>query len=267
MILAVDVGNTNIVIGCMEGGQVLFTERLSTDEVKTSLEYAILFRVALELHHIDKADVDGAIISSVVPPITPVIRTALRKTIGKKAIVLGPGVKTGLSIRIDDPASVGADLVAGAVGALAKYAPPLVIVDMGTATTLSVVDRDRNYLGGSIMPGVRLSLSSLVSEASMLHGVSLDVPKQAIGHNTADAIRSGIVYGHAAMIDGLLDRVEEELGEKVKVIATGGLAARVTPACRHDIVLDDTLLLTGLRVIYEKNVKSCETGNGGQKDT
>ena len=212
MILAIDVGNTNIVIGCMEGDRVLFTERLSTDHVKTSLEYAILFRVALELHQIDVKNVEGTIISSVVPPITPVIKTAIRKITGKKALVLGPGTKTGLSIRIDDPASVGADLVAGAVGALAKYRPPLVVIDMGTATTLSVVDREGNYLGGSIMPGLRLNLSSLVAEASMLRGISLDLPKHAIGRNTVDAMRSGLVLGHAAMIDGLLERMEEEMG-------------------------------------------------------
>lgn len=253
MILAIDVGNTNIVIGCMEKDRVLFTERISTDEGKTSLEYAILFRVAMDLHKVEMSGVEGAIISSVVPPLTPVVRTALRKITGRHALVLGPGTRTGLSIRIDDPATVGADLVAGAVGALAKYAAPLVVVDMGTATTLSVVDRDRNYLGGTIMPGVRLSLTSLVSEASMLQGISLDVPKNTIGRSTAEAIRSGIIYGHAAMIDGLLDRIEDELGEKVTVVATGGLAPRVTPSCRHQIILDDTLLLTGLRVIYDKN--------------
>ena len=253
MILAIDVGNTNIVIGGMDHDQVLFTERLSTDKVKTSLEYAILFRVALELHKINPEDVEGSIISSVVPPITPVIRTALKKITGKKSIVLGPGTKTGLSIRIDDPSSVGADLVAGAAGALAKYEAPLVVIDMGTATTLSVVDREKHYIGGAIMPGLRLSLNSLVSETSMLHGISLDLPKQAIGHNTVDAMRSGIVLGHAAMIDGLLDRMEEEMGGKMTVIATGGLASSVIPVCRHEILLDKTLLLTGLLEIYKKN--------------
>ena len=254
MILAIDVGNTNIVIGGMEKENVLFTERLSTDKVKTSLEYAILFRVALDLHKISPEQVEGSIISSVVPPITPVIRTALRKITGKTAIVLGPGTKTGLSIRIDDPSSVGADLVAGAAGALAKYQPPLIVIDMGTATTLSVVDRERNYIGGAIMPGLRLNLNSLVSGTSMLRGISLDIPKHAIGHNTVDAMRSGLVYGHAAMIDGLLDRMEEEMGQKMAVIATGGLASSVAPVCRHEIILDKALLLTGLVAIYEKNI-------------
>ena len=166
MIIAIDVGNTNIVIGCMEEDRVLFTERLSTDLVKTSLEYAILFRVALDLHRIDVNDLEGTVISSVVPPITPVIKTAIRKITGKKALVLGPGTKTGLSIRIDDPSSVGADLVAGAVGALAKYRPPLVVIDMGTATTMTVVDTHKNYIGGVIIPGLRVSLDSLSNRTS-----------------------------------------------------------------------------------------------------
>ena len=256
MILAIDVGNTNILFGCMEGEKVKFTERLSTDTVKTSLEYAILFQAALNLHRTEAKDVEGAVISSVVPPVTPVIQSAIRKIIGKgkKVVVLGPGTKTGLCIRIDDPSSVGADLVAGAAGALEKYEPPLVVIDMGTATTLSVVDRDRNYIGGSIMPGLRLNLSSLVSGASMLSGISLNMPKHAIGHNTVDAMLSGLVYGHAAMIDGLLDRMEEELGERMTAIATGGLASSVVPVCRHEIILDRTLLLTGMRAIYMKNV-------------
>ena len=254
MLLAIDVGNTNIVLGCMQGDHVLFTERLSTDTVKTSLEYAILFREALELHDVEASEVEGVIISSVVPPITPVIRTALRKVTGRKALVLGPGVRSGVRIRIDDPASVGADLVAGVAGALVKYKPPLAVIDMGTATTISVVNQQGDYIGGSIMPGLRLNLSSLVSGTSMLYGITLDVPKQAIGHNTEDAMRSGIVLGHAAMIDGLLDRMEEELGEKLTVVATGGFARSVVHICRHEIHVDDALLLTGLKAIYDKNV-------------
>lgn len=255
MLLAIDVGNTNIVIGCMDGETIEFTERLSTDAGKTSLEYAILFKTALDIHHVDTSRIDGAIISSVVPPVTPVIRTALRKITGIKALILGPGTRTGLNIRLDDPTAVGADLVAGAVGAPQKYKPPVIVVDMGTATTLMAIDKDRNFLGGAIMPGVRLSLNSLVSEASMLQGISLDSPKHAIGRNTVDAMRSGILYGHAAMIDGLVDRMEEELEGEVTVIATGGLAAGVVPACRHQIQVDDTLLLTGMRIIYEKSRK------------
>ena len=163
MLLAIDVGNTNIVIGCMDGEKILFTERLSTDQGKTSLEYAILFKTALDIHKTETSQIDGAIISSVVPPVTPVIRTALRKITGIQALVLGPGTRTGLNIRLDDPSAVGADLVAGAVGALTKYEPPVIVIDLGTATTLMAIDKDRNFLGGAIMPGVRLSLNSLVS--------------------------------------------------------------------------------------------------------
>lgn len=253
MLLTIDVGNTNVVIGCMDGDKIEFTERLSTDAGKTSLEYAILFKTALDIHQVETSRIDGAIISSVVPPVTPVIRTALRKITGIRALVLGPGTKTGLNIRLDDPTAVGADLVAGAVGALQKYTPPVIVIDMGTATTLMAIDKDRNFLGGAIMPGVRLSLKSLVSEASMLQGISLDSPKHAIGRNTVDAMRSGLIYGHAAMIDGLVDRMQEELEGEATVIATGGLAAGVVPACRHKIELDDTLLLTGMQVIYDKN--------------
>lgn len=253
MLLVIDVGNTNIVIGGMKDKDVVFTERISTDTGRTSLEYVILFRQALELHHVDPSVIEGAIISSVVPAVTPIIKTALRKISVKKVVVLGPGTKTGLSILVDDPATVGADLVAGAVGAMAQYKPPMVIVDMGTATTLCAIDSEGNYLGGSILPGLRLSLDTLVSNTSMLQGISLDYPKHAIGRNTVDAMRSGLVYGHAAIIDGLLDRMEEELGGEVTVIATGGLAKTVVSVCRHEIILDDTLLLTGMKVIYDKN--------------
>ena len=255
MILTIDVGNTNIVIGCMEGEKVLFTERLSTDKVKTSLEYAILFRVALDMHKIDVSVVEGSIISSVVPQITPVIRTALRKITGKRAIVLGPGIRSGVNIRIDDPSSVGADLVAGVAGALVKYKPPLAVIDMGTATTLCIVDRNGNYIGGAIMPGLRLNLSSLVSGTSMLYGISLDIPKKAIGHNTEDAMLSGIMLGHAAMIDGLLYRMEEEIGYPCTVVATGGIAHAITPYCRRKVIWDDDLLLKGLWVLWQKNKK------------
>ena len=146
-------------------------------------------------------------------------------------------------------------LAIGAAGALAGYQPPLVVIDMGTATTMIAVDRDRNFLGGSIMPGMRMSLSALASETSMLYGISLDVPKHAIGRGTVDAMRSGIVLGHAAMIDGLLDRMEEEMGEPLTAVATGGLASSVVPVCSHRIILDNTLVLTGLKAIYDRNTR------------
>ena len=249
MLLAIDIGNTNIVLGGIEGEKTLFTERLSTDTGKTDLEYALLFDTALRIHSVDPASVSGAIIGSVVPPINSVICSV-------QALIVGPGIRTGLNIRMEDPASVGADLIAGAVGALASYDPPLIVIDMGTATTLCVVDAQRSFIGGIIMPGIRVSLESLVSEASMLQGISLKMPRRVIGSNTVDAMRSGIMLGSASMLDGLIDRVSEELGTKPAIIATGGWSSRVVPACRHEIILDDNLLLDGLRLIYERNRRS-----------
>lgn len=256
MILAIDVGNTNIVLGGYEGSRAVFTERISTDTSKTSLEYAILFKTALDIHDARPSDVTGAIVGSVVPPLTYIVRTALMKVCGVQALVVGPGMKTGLNIRMDDPSTIGADLIAGAVGALVKYQPPLVVIDMGTATTMIVVDQNRSYIGGMIMTGLRLSLKALVSSASQLPGISLEVPKKVIGKNTADAMRSGILYGNAAMLDGLIERVEEEMGMPVNVIATGGLAGTVIGACRTKISLERTLVLDGLIEIYRRNMKS-----------
>ena len=256
MLLAIDIGNTNIVLGGIEGEKTLFTERLSTDTGKTDLEYALLFDTALRIHSVDPASVSGAIIGSVVPPINSVIQAALQKVCSVQALIVGPGIRTGRNIRMEDPASVGADLIAGAVGALASYEPPLIVIDMGTATTLCVVDAQRSFIGGIIMPGIRVSLESLVSEASMLQGISLKMPRKVIGSNTVDAMRSGIMLGSASMLDGLIDRVSEELGTKPAIIATGGWSSRVVPACRHEIILDDNLLLNGLRLIYERNRRS-----------
>lgn len=253
MILAIDVGNTNITLGCMDGKKTVFTERLATDKVKTELEYAILFQTALQLHDVKAEDVDGAIIGSVVPQINAVIREALRKVCPVRILTVGPGVKTGLNIRMDDPTSVGADLIAGAVGAMDRYPCPLVVIDMGTATTMAVVDANRTYIGGLITAGVRISLDSLVSGTAMLQGISLDAPKRVIARNTADALRSGILYGNVAMIDGMLDRIADELGSSPTVVATGGWAARVVPYCRHEIAIEDDLVLHGLSLIYGRN--------------
>jgi len=253
MILAVDVGNTNIVLGAMEGKEVLFTERLSTDRSKTELEYAILFRTALELHGRQASDIDGAIIGSVVPQVNRMLAAAIRKISGVRARIVGPGIRTGLNIRMDDPTEVGADLIAGAVGAAAVYPCPLIVIDMGTATTLTVVDANGDFTGGMILPGMLVSLQSLISEAAMLQGISLEVPKRVVGRNTTEAIRSGILNGQAAMMDGLIDRITAELGTDATVVATGGLAKAVIPNCRHEIHQDDDLVLRGLGLIYEKN--------------
>lgn len=253
MILAIDVGNTNIVVGCIDKEKTYFIERLSTVRTKTELEYAVDFKTVLELYHIKATDIEGCIISSVVPQITNIAKLAAEKIIKKEVMVLGPGVKTGLNIMLDNPGEMGADRVADAVAALAQYPVPLVIVDMGTATTVSVVDEKKRYIGGMILPGVRVSLDALTSRASQLSGVSIEEPKRFIGKNTIDCMKSGIIYGNAAAVDGIIDRVEEELGQKVTVIATGGMSRKIIPHCKREIILDGDLLLKGLLVIYEKN--------------
>lgn len=254
MILAIDIGNTNIVLGCLKEETILFTERLSTDHAKTDLEHAISIKNVLELHHIDPQEIEGAIIGSVVPPITALIKQALKKIAGCEAMIVGPGLKTGLNILMDNPASVGSDLIVGAVAGIAEYSLPLVIIDMGTATTICVVDENKNYIGGMILPGIRVSLDSLTSRTSQLPRISLDPPKRLIGKNTIDCMKSGILYGNASCIDGMVERIEEDLGQPVTVVATGGLASSIAPLCKHDIILDDELLLKGLLLIYQKNL-------------
>lgn len=253
MILALDIGNTNIVIGCIDENKTYFVERLRTDPAKTELEYALDLKNVLELYGITKADLEGGIIASVVPPVSTTLQRAMEKIIGRKPPLVGPGIRTGLNIKMDNPASVGADLIVAAVAAARDYPAPLIIIDMGTATTMTAVDCSGSYIGGVIIPGLQVSLDSLVNRAAQLTKISLDTPKQVIGKNTIDCMKSGSLYGSAAMIDGMIERMEEEIGQKATVIATGGLARFVTPLCRREIILDDGLLLRGLWIIYQKN--------------
>ncbi|MDY5022671.1 MAG: type III pantothenate kinase [Blautia sp.] len=253
MILAIDIGNTNIVVGCIDKEKTYFIERLSTVRTKTELEYAVDIKVVLDLYHVKRADIEGCIISSVVPQITNIAKLAVEKILKKEPIVLGPGVKTGLNIMMDHPGQLGADLVADAVAGIAEYQVPLIIVDMGTATTVSVVDDKKNYVGGMIMPGMRVSLDALTARASQLSGISIEAPKRLIGKNTIECMKSGVLYSNAAAIDGIIERIEEEIGQKATVIATGGLAKKIVPHCKKEIILDEYLLLKGLMVIYEKN--------------
>lgn len=253
MILAIDIGNTNIVIGCIRNDEILFVERLSTDSTKTVLEYAISFKNVLELYHLESGQIEGCILASVVPPVTNIIRDAAHKITGKPVLIIGPGVKTGLNILMDNPAQLGTDLVANAVAAIAEYKAPLIVLDMGTATTVSVMDKKKNYIGGMILPGIRVSSDSLTMRTSQLPKISLESPKRVIGTNTIDCMKSGIIYGNAACIDGVIQRIEKELGQKATVIATGGLAQCIIPHCTETIILDDELLLKGMRLIYLKN--------------
>lgn len=253
MILAIDIGNTNIVVGCLDREKTYFIERISTVRTRTELEYAVDIKTILDIYHIKKPEVEGCIISSVVPQITNVVKLAAEKILKKEVMVLGPGIKTGLNIQMDNPGQLGADLVADAVAGIAHYPVPLIIIDMGTATTICVVDEKKNYIGGMIMPGVGVSLDALTARASQLSGIGIEAPKRIIGKNTIECMKSGVLYSNAAAMDGCIERMEEELGQKTTVIATGGLAKKIIPFCKKDIILDEDLLLKGLLVIYEKN--------------
>ena len=253
MILAIDVGNTNIVVGCIDDRKTYFIERLSTNRTKTELEYAVDLKNVLDIYHIKKTEIEGCIISSVVPQITNIVKLAAEKILKKNAIVLGPGVKTGLNIMMDNPGQLGADQVADAVARISGYPVPLILIDMGTATTASVVNSKKQYVGGMILPGVGVSLDALTARASQLSGISIDAPRHVIGKNTIECMKSGVLYSNAAALDGIIDRIEEELGEKATVVATGGLAKKIVPHCKREIILDEELLLRGLLIIYEKN--------------
>lgn len=253
MILAIDIGNTNIVIGCIEDNRILFVERLYTDVKKSELEYAISIKNVLEIYEADRSRIKGGIISSVVPPVTGTIRNAAAKVIGKDLLVVGPGVKTGLDIRIDNPAQLGPGLVVGAVAGIEEYGSPLVIIDIGTATAFTVVNEKRQVIGGMILPGVGVALDSLISRTSQLPKISLEPPKKLIGSNTVDCMKSGVLYGSASCIDGMIGRIREELKTSPKVVATGGMAKYIINYCREDIQTDDALLLKGLNLIYRRN--------------
>ena len=254
MILAVDIGNSNIVLGCFDENEILFEARLSTDRDSTVLEYAVIIKTSLEMHHLEYEQITGAIISSVVPSVTENVQQAIFRLIGQQAMVVSPGMKTGLNILLDDPKQLGSDRVADAVGAIGEYPCPLIIVDMGTATTISVIDGQKNFMGGMIIPGLQVSLDSLANRTSQLPHISLEAPKKVIGTNTVDCMKSGIIYSTAGSIDGAIERIEEELGETCTVVSTGGHARKIIPYCHHEILIDPHLLLKGLMTIYKKNL-------------
>lgn len=254
MLVCIDIGNSNITVGVFDKEDLKFTARLATDTRRTSDQYAIEIRDILHIYEIERDSVTNAAISSVVPTVGSAIERAVTKLFGITPVVLGPGVKTGLNIKIDNPAQLGADLAAGAVGALAKYPVPCIIIDMGTASTISVLGKNGEFLGGAIAAGVKLTMDALASRTAQLPSVGLDAPKKVIGTNTIDCIKSGLIIGQSAMIDGLIARIEKELGQTASVVATGGLAPEVVKHCEHEIVIDDNLLLDGLRIIHDKSI-------------
>lgn len=254
MILALDMGNTNIVVGCLgDGDEIFFTERISTDINKTDLEYAVIIKTIMELHDVQKSSIEGAIIASVVPPLTHIVKTALRKLFNCEPLVIGAGLKTGLNIHLDDPSTMGADLVVDSVAAMNLYGVPNIVIDMGTATTVTVTNKEGTYIGGAIFPGVNVSVEALAAGTSLLPRVSLGAPKKQIATNTMDAIKSGIIYGEASRLDGMIERFEEEAGCDMTVVATGGLASVIIPHCKNKIIYDPDLMLKGLKIIYDKN--------------
>lgn len=255
MILAIDVGNSHVVLGSIEDGKILNVIRIKTDPKDTWAEYAIKIDQLFDIFGFDRSRLEGAIIASVVPPVTAAITEAVKKVTGKDSLVVGPGIKTGLNLRIDDPSTVGADLVVGGVAAIRYYGTPCIVIDMGTATTVTVIDTNKNFIGGAIIPGVDLSYSALASGTSLLPAISITAPDKVISTNTVDCMRSGAVYGTAAMIDGMIGRIEDELGEKCTVVATGGLSPYIVKWCRREVIFDDELLLKGLWTLWEKNTK------------
>lgn len=255
MILAVDIGNSNIVLGGMEEMQIIFEARIRTDATKTSDEYCVDLKNILDIYGVKAGDLEGAIVASVVPQVLNSIKTAIRKLTGKTALVVGPGLKTGLNIKVENPSQTGADLVVGAVAALREHKSPMIVIDMGTATTMIVLDETGAFIGGAISPGVKISMDALTDRTALLPGLQLDQPKKAIGRNTIDCMRSGIMLGTACMIDGMVERMEAELGQKTTVVATGGIAKFVLPMCRTNVLYDKDLLLKGLAILYAENAK------------
>ncbi len=255
MILAIDVGNTNIVLGGIRDDRLVFSARLASDTRKTAEEYALTIGGVLAMYHVEPGDIEGGILSSVVPYLRTVIPEAMRLLTDADFLVVGTGIKTGLNILMDDPATVGSDLIVCAVAARAKYAAPIAIIDMGTATTVSVVDEKGCYIGGMIIPGVWVSLNSLSDHAAQLPHINLTGPVDLLGKNTIDCMRAGSVIGCAAMLDGVLERLEEQLGKPVSAVLTGGLSPLIAPYCRHELHLEPDLLIAGLQTLYEKNQK------------
>ena len=253
MILAVDIGNTNIVVGLLDKTNIINSARLATDKKKTDMDFLIQLKLMLSVFKVKDTEIEGSILSSVVPELTNQIFNALKNLLNKKPYVIGPGIKTGLNIKIDNPQTLGSDRVCDAVCVIEEYKVPAIIIDMGTATTISVIDKNKNHIGGMIIPGIKTSLDSLSTNASQLPYISLDDPKVLIGKNTIDCMKSGIIYGNVALIDGLIDRIKEELDEDYVVIATGGLSKLVIKHSKHNIIYDENLLLKGLYYIYKKN--------------
>ena len=251
MILAVDVGNTNTVLGVIDGDNLVCTGRIATAEKDTKDDCAMRLYSYMRINGIE--EIDGAVISSVVPVLNRTLKKAIKQVTGVDALIVGPGIKTGLNIKIDNPGELGADLVTGAVASISKYPCPQVIFDLGTATTATVIDKNGAYIGGAILCGVKTAINAISSGTAQLPQVDITAPDKAICSNTIDCMRIGAVYGTAVMIDGLVKKFEKEIGQKLTVVITGGLGKTISKECEADVIYDENLLIDGLRIIYERN--------------
>lgn len=256
MLLAIDIGNSNIVVGGIRNDEIIFQFRIATDYVKTQNQYELEIKNLLHMYNIKDNEISDCIISSVVPPIFNSIHNAIKNIIEKNPIVVKSDMQTKINICTDNPVSVGSDLIVTAAAAITEYEPPLIIIDMGTATTITVVDEGNLFLGGAIIPGIQISMKALINNAAQLPEIQFEKPTQVICKNTIDSMRSGIIYGAASMLDGMIERMEKELSKEMIVIATGGMAEYIVPICNHEIHLEKDLLLQGLNIIYKSNKKS-----------
>lgn len=254
MILVVDVGNTNIVLGLYEGSSLGRHWRLSTNRSATADEYGILLSNLFQLAGVRKEEIEGVILACVVPPLVPTLERMFREYAGHEPMVVGPGIKTGLNLRYENPKEIGADRIVNAVAGLERYGAPLVVVDFGTATTFDYLDPSGAYLGGVIMPGIGISAEALYERASKLPRIELVKPRQVIGRNTVAAMQSGLIFGYAGQVDGIVHRIRREHQVRPKVVATGGLAELIAEEAETIDHVDPMLTLEGLRLLYERNV-------------
>ncbi len=256
MLLAIDMGNTNITLGAYKNGELLFVSRLYTSRHKSSDEYAIDLLDIFNLYKVSPSDFTGCVFASVVPELTEAVSRAVKRTVGIEPVIVGGENYGDLKVEILPVSYLGADLIAGAVGAREKYPLPCLVCDLGTATKILVIDKDGTFRGCTISPGVKISLDALAKNAALLPSVSFTTPEKAIGENTTECMQSGIVFGTAAMLDGMIKRIRNELKiEKCTLVATGGYSTGIIPCCEEEIIYDENLLLDGLKAIYERAKK------------